>query len=699
MKNHVFKFNSPPKKVPTNGTHDAPFTGNGDLAVMLSGTDDRVQLYISKADFWSGQEILNGDISGGIYPITVFEILLPHLAYAQYEATQDIDNAAITLSLKCKDYSAKLKIIVCADENTIIVDLERTFPYVSASAAFIPITTSGSINYSGETKDVEYTVRGIDKPEYRFPTYAIAASRMALREVSDKKERTVWTITVATNHDTASYKQSAIERALVIDKYEIERLYAEHSSYWKKFWSKSGVELADSTLEMYWYAGLYSVAIGMRNLKFPPGLYGTCVTSDSMKWFGDYHLNYNYEAPFCHLATCNHLELTECYYPTLNTFLPIAQRYSKEYLGLRGAYFPVSIGPLGMETDIRPTTKEHGHLFLGQKSNGAYACVIPMMHWYSTRDVEFAKRNYYSLLLSVAEFWEGYLVYENGKYNIYNDCFHEVEWYITDCRPKDHDDKNPCISICLIKMLMRMLIDISNEISENTEKIPKWQHILDNMPEPATLIRNGKVYLSGVYGVDKIKHISPECSFPISEIGKYLTPELFIAAQNTLRNEETVAYMTLARSCFYAPLAARLGFSYDEVVSIIYEELERTGLPNGLFDIAPGGIESSTAIPCAVNEMIMQSFEGILRLFPVWNTSVDASFHGLRANGAFIVDASASNGKIKAKVLSEKGMTLKLEVPESGYTITLSDGKTVSAKEGIYTVDTAPDDVIYIESM
>jgi hypothetical protein len=71
----------------------------------------------------------------------------------------------------------------------------------------------------------------------------------------------------------------------------------------------------------------------------------------------------------------------------------------------------------------------------------------------------------------------------------------------------------------------------------------------------------------------------------------------------------------------------------------------------------------------------------------------------LRANGAFIVDASASKGKIKAKVLSEKGMTLKLEVPENGYTITTPNGKTVSLKAGIYTIETAPFDVIYIESM
>ena len=68
----------------------------------------------------------------------------------------------------------------------------------------------------------------------------------------------------------------------------------------------------------------------------------------------------------------------------------------------------------------------------------------------------------------------------------------------------------------------------------------------------------------------------------------------------------------------------------------------------------------------AVNEMLLQSWDGVLRLFPVWSGK-DASFHHLRAVGAFVVSASLKSGIVTGfSIISEAGGACLLESPWDG---------------------------------
>lgn len=685
---HILTIRQPAKETPSKVLPDGAVTGNGDVTAVLAGSADRVRIYIGKADFWKADGRVYTEHRGGLAPLGMVEILLPQLAYADYEAEQNMDEAYIRLKLNAGKLSANVKITVCADENTVFIELDRTYPMVSVSADLIAIEGSEAVTNSGWVKDVRYSVRGFDTPECRFPTYGICAMRQISRTVWDGKERILWAIHVCTNHDTAAYRSQAVESVHVLDEAACDRLLKCHSQWWKHFWSKSSVELPDKQLELYWYAGIYAVACCARNKKFPPGLWGAYSTADGMSWFGDYHLNYNYEAPFYALCSSNHTELLECYTSPLNDYLPIARVHAKEYLGIEGALFPVGIGPLGLETDIRPDTKEHGHLFLGQKSNGAYAAVIPMMHWYATRDQEFARREYYDFLRSVAEFWENYLVYEDGAYQIYNDALNEVAWWSgPDYMPEGQDDKNPVISCGLVKMLMRLMIDLAETLEIDTEKIPKWQKIHDHLPKVETFEHEGERILRGVEGVDMLRELSLEYLYPIGQIGKYMTPQLFEAAKNT--HQQLCNWDSHNRFCSYYPMAARLEYPPEEIILHIHEIIEKRGLPNGMFRYDGGGLENSAAIPATVNEMLLQSYEGIIRLFPVWDKKCNARFHGFRANGAFLIDACLENGRIYAEIISEKGMTLTMEAPDGEYVLERGDGRRISAEGPFITVNTS----------
>jgi alpha-L-fucosidase 2 len=54
--------------------------------------------------------------------------------------------------------------------------------------------------------------------------------------------------------------------------------------------------------------------------------------------------------------------------------------------------------------------------------------------------------------------------------------------------------------------------------------------------------------------------------------------------------------------------------------------------------------------------MLMQSHEGVIRLFPCWPKDQDARFGTLRAVGSFLVSAELKGGVISGvKITSEKG--------------------------------------------
>ncbi|WP_315823859.1 hypothetical protein [Paraflavitalea speifideaquila] len=83
-----------------------------------------------------------------------------------------------------------------------------------------------------------------------------------------------------------------------------------------------------------------------------------------------------------------------------------------------------------------------------------------------------------------------------------------------------------------------------------------------------------------------------------------------------------------------------------------------------------GGIETLAAVPLTINEMLLQSYEGVIRIFPNWNHAREARFDQLRAYGAFLVSSSLKNGQVAyVHLRSERARPCLLENPWPGKTI------------------------------
>jgi hypothetical protein len=91
----------------------------------------------------------------------------------------------------------------------------------------------------------------------------------------------------------------------------------------------------------------------------------------------------------------------------------------------------------------------------------------------------------------------------------------------------------------------------------------------------------------------------------------------------------------------------------------------------------------------------MQSYNGTIRFFPNWPKKQDASFHTLRAAGAFLVSAELRNGiVIHVRIMSEKGNDLHMLSPwKQPVALIRGNKKTVVKSTEIY-LKTSPGEVI-----
>jgi hypothetical protein len=76
--------------------------------------------------------------------------------------------------------------------------------------------------------------------------------------------------------------------------------------------------------------------------------------------------------------------------------------------------------------------------------------------------------------------------------------------------------------------------------------------------------------------------------------------------------------------------------------------------------------------------MLLQSHEGIIRLFPCWDRKSDAKFENLRADGAFLVSAELKDEKVTTLSLkSLKGRKCTVQCDGIGAVVRKSDGAEV----------------------
>lgn len=478
-------------------------------------------------------------------------------------------------------------------------------------------------------------------------------------------ESAILATAILSDLDDPQFAAAAKARVARLDADQVAARGTAHRAWWAAYWSRSFIEIPDKEIEKRWYASLYVMGSCSRAGQVAPGLWGNWLTTDDPNWQGDFHLNYNFQAPFYMVYGANHADVSLPFYQAIAEAMDHGRAMSTRH-GWKGVHFPCGIGPWG----LFGYSAEMDH---GQRSNAAYVALDFIWYWQYTQDESWLRTTGYPYLRAVAEFWEDYLKLEDGRYVIRNDSIHEGSG----------NDMNPILTLGLVRTLFQNMVPMSCELGVDADKRARWQDILDKLSGFPLQERGGKtVFRYAEKGTAwwndntlGIQHI-----FPAGAIGLDSDPELLRISRNTIDAMNRWADYNGFSSWYTA--CARIGYDPNVILKRLRAECDKHSFPNLLLYYGGGGIENCGGF-LAINEMLLQSHEGVLRFFPCWPRDQDARFGSLRAVGAFLVSAELKGGVVTGvKIVSEKGRDCTVLNPWTGrrQTIRTTPGEIIELK-------------------
>jgi len=620
---------------------DGPLLGNGDVGVALGGPPEAQRFHIGKNDFWARHQ-------GDAKVITVGSLLIsvPALQGATYRQEQDLAHAEVRGTFTKEGLSVRMRSWVDAHANLLLTQV-----CCEGVPAMLSVRlTSGPDGAVGSDKNW-FTRKADDLPGQGREVAVVARilGMEGLEGTLNPGEIVTVATAIMSDLDGLDFLAAAQGCGAELTPEKVEERTTRHRDWWKAFWARSFIEIPDKMIEKHWYAALYALGSCSRSGKVAPGLWGNWLTTDRPNWHGDFHLNYNFQAPYYLAYGSNHADLTLPFYQAIGESMENGRVMAQRH-GWKGVHFPVCIGPWGL-------SPEDPDGDWGQRSNAAYAALNFIWYWHYTQDAEFLHQTGYPYLSEVAAFWEEYLKFENGRYVIYNDSIHEGSG----------PDFNPILSLGLVRTIFKNLLSMSVELGVDHDKRAKWQDILDKISGFPLQERNGRTVFryseKGMAWCDGntlgIQHI-----FPAGAIGLDSEPKLLDISRNMIdamhRWTDNNGFSSWYTAC------ARVGYDPKRILKGLRHECEKQSAPNLLLQYGGGGIENCSGF-LAINEMLLQSHEGALRFFPCWPREMDARFGTLRAVGAFLVSATLKDGIISGVViLSEKGRECTVVSPWPG---------------------------------
>jgi alpha-L-fucosidase 2 len=481
-------------------------------------------------------------------------------------------------------------------------------------------------------------------------------------------------LTLFTTRDRADAEAHARAEAQRTASIPVAQLRVESEKHWAEFWSKSAVSFNDAELERIWYHNQYFLACCLKPGVVAPGLFGNWSSGNiGTAWHGDYHMNYNTQQVWWGVFSSNHIEQHEPYVRLVEQLAPMAEWNARVQFSLPGLYFPHSAYPVPSKVNPYPAPPW-----------GYEICETPwtvQSLWWEylyTMDTAYLKR-VYPLLRGATDFLVAFLRKESdGRYHVVPTVSPENWGFTVDFRL----NKNCIIDIALIDFLLEAMVEASATLGIDADLRGKWEEVRRSLaPYPTVDGPYGKVWLDienappeWVYNVPVT--LSPV--FPAERVGLGLNEEQLEIAKRTtatirLEGGNDLVWQPLARARL-----AMLDLDWFK------QEVGYCLIPNGVandrcrqidgryrdetnfdFMMRMGVWTENLSLPAVLNECLMQSYTGVIRLFPNTKNLGPARFHKLRAARAFLVSA-AWDGKAVAsgvKLVSEKGAKARVAAP------------------------------------
>lgn len=495
-------------------------------------------------------------------------------------------------------------------------------------------------------------------------------------------------------------------------------LDADHAAWWKAYWSTSYIQLDQrddrlAAIQKYYYGAQYELGCTVREGKVAPGLYGIWHTTDNPSWKSDYHLNYNFIATFYGSATANRPEQLLPAVEAITGFVEngkadeaTIQKFAgnnevvKDFVqskidkgdisateGIPDAVlFPVGIGPWGMNLDAS---------YHNQTFNAAFSAQPLIQYYEYTQDEEFLQDVLYEYLKPILTFLEAWVVKnEDGTYDIYAGA-NEGSWAL-----------NSVGELSTYSMCLRYAIMTSEKLGIDADRREVWQDLLDNLAPYTVMDYNGKPVLAMAEDSyhngewrgqpQEPNRLTMEPIFPAGEFGYYSDPDMLEILCNTMQvldNQNTWPGINCFPELFTQALMIR--YDTDIVINQFAANVQRLLQQNLTIDDTVHGVEKAGATE-AVHSMLLQTDQGVTKVFPSWIPDRDASFSGLRSKGAFVLSAAYDSARQEVTyvdITSEAGKDITIASPWADMIVVDDSGKTVPAT--VSTAPNHPEEIVY----
>ena len=470
----------------------------------------------------------------------------------------------------------------------------------------------------------------------------------------------------------------------------INRLRTETIEAGKEFWQRSEVKTEDPFFEAVWYETLHAKRSTFSTRVIAPGLYLPSTLNDYSPWHGDYHTNYNYQSAFWGTYTANQIDLGNSFFPGVKYMVDLGRDLARKYWDSEGVYFQI----LGYPFTIREDPYGVGSICRMAYMTGWMA----NHYWYRylyTMDKEWLKEEGYPVLRDAAVFYADFLEKgEDGKYHAFPSG--QGEYHFTG-DPEDYTDMPQVIRHASYSF--QIAADAAKILNMDDLKRQQWLEIAENMPDVDS------IEINGYSEKDKERYYANSPEF-------FVMPHILESKDDrpgflrqTHENSLWSWYFGHLPNAFMSNI--RNGdFVADRDYPALCEILDRWRLPNGLFRGMSqnqyhymGAMSECLGIIGPMSEMLLQSWEGVIRLFPNWPSDLDASFRDLRTRGAFLVSSQLEDGKVKyIKIISEYGGDCHIMNPWDTKTLTIIHNGVASKidADDEFTITTAKDDTIII---
>jgi alpha-L-fucosidase 2 len=606
----------------------------------------------------------------------------------------------IRLKNKCND--------TFKEGTKIKISLERwgsrTFPgwygYFSKNTTsgltFTKTSNSGSaIVLEGKLEGLEYTVACKVLGENTIPGI-ISSNRVELESSGQTAEKDL-TIVVSfvTSNESSNTQKTALELVNNISLSNIQEEKKLHESEWNKFWKQSFVHLENDYIENIYYLRRYLIASASRG-KLPVVFNGGLWTwnHDVRNWVTPHH--WNTQQQYWGLCVQNDGELM---LPYLNTYYNLISK-AQDHALARGVKNTILFS--------------EPHDFFGNMTfwdradmlnNFTPASQIAGLFWeyfQYTQDSVFLANKAYPFMKKAAEFYIQSIKWDslNKHYYIFPSQAYES--------PRSNQLLNPITDRNCILSNFSNCIKAAQFLDVDQNKIKEWKNVIEHIwPIPYRSIAgigevidlawykdgtifpkiddHGKwlnamsqntsiVYPSGVLGLNNkgtrafnaVSNIIKNHSASVNAI----SPDPIVAARIGLGNEALRMIDNGIRRLQHFPQGFFYNIDHWYNLSIYKDSLknpelsaqrdyiydERSHYPNNLPSkpFVQCGLEPISIYGTAINEMLLQSNEDVIHIFPAVPDKWSMAFT-LLARGGFLVSAELTkNGEIPGVWMESK---------------------------------------------